>query len=739
MRSATKWAILGGILLTGVWAAFGQTTVTFPIEDIEGPVCVVHDTVRGVAFTISPEHSQYNVVVTDGLAHIRLTQMFVNEYGDIRDIVYVFPLPHDGAVHAMAMVYHDSVYVAEIYEKEEAQQIYDSVASSGGTAALLLQSRPNVFQQHLANIAMGDTAWVRIEVSVPLKYSDGEYELAVPTMVGCRYASAGADPVPGCTGWNPPENRDATSLEFNVLVQTGYAIDRLESPTHPINVYSVEACRQVLEQRSLLAPDTELPMPHNRVALLAAAETFPNRDFVLRFRRDNAEHEFSVATYFNPDRPLGHFALSLFPDTNLFSGSRPNLEIVLLVDVSGSQSGWPLEREKEICGVILDRLLPADRLTVLSFHTSVAWCFGDNLPVAASASNITVAREWINGLAPGGGTDLLLGVTEALSAPVTTEHDRYYVFLTDGFITNEEAIFDALRNHPSQPTVFTFGAGNSLNRYFLEQAAAIGNGFATEITQLEDVEPKVDEAWQKIESPQLRNVTVDFGGADVSELIMPLGTNLYRGSPLVMYGSYRHGGLRTVTVTGYRDGVPVQFSRQVNFAVGRNLNRMVPQVWARHKIEQLVLEEGTTTANKDSIVAISIEYQVLSKYTAFLAINPVPVGSDAGSEDDSWLYGSVEVEPAAAAVDATAAVFGVRAERGMLVVELPSGACAHEMEVLDLRGRLVYRLDLGSRGAVSVVRWDGRMADGRALPAGRYVVRLRTGRGWMSSTVLWRG
>lgn len=737
MRSTVTVAAVLSMLLAGVLPALGQD-VSFPVDDIEGPVCVLHDTARGVAFTMSPVHSKYNLIVTDGLAHMRLTQMFVNEYGDIRDIVYVFPLPHNGAVHAMSMEYRDSLYVARIYEKEEAQQIYDSVAASGGTAALLLQERPNVFQQHLANIAVGDTAWVRIDVSMPLKYVAGTYELAVPTMIGCRYPSAGADPVSGCSGWNPPPDRDGQSLEFNVLIQTGYEVHGLESPTHTIDVMSIETARPILEQRSLLTADTELPMPYNLAAVLASAQTYPNSDFVLRFSRTNAARDFSVASYFEPDRSLGHFALSLFPDTTQFIGPRPDLEIVLLIDISGSQTGWPIAKEKEICHSILDRLLPTDRLTVLSFNTMVTWCFGNSLPVDASAGSIATAREFIDGLAAGGGTNLLQGVTEALSAPATTEHERYYIFLTDGFITNEEAIFDTLRNHPTQPTVFTFGAGNNLNRYFLEQAAAIGNGFATEITEYESVEPKVDQAWERIESPQLRNVSVDFGGLDVSEILMPLGSSLYRGGPLTIYGAYRTGGLRTVTVTGYRDGAPVQFSEQVTFAHGRNLNRMVPQVWARHKIEQLVIDEGNTTDNKDSIIAISIEYQVLSKYTAFLAVSPTSPINEA-PRVDSGAYIGLEAEPGFEPARAVRTALEVRVEKSALQLLAPSGAVIEQMSILDLRGRVLYTVQLDRREGVMMVRWDGRLGGGALLPVGRYVVRVKTDRGWLSASVLWRG
>jgi len=52
---------------------------------------------------------------------------------------------------------------------------------------------------------------------------------------------------------------------------------------------------------------------------------------------------------------MGYFYGLVFPDTSLFGGSRPKLDIVLLVDVSGSQSGWPLAKEKEIANAVLGK------------------------------------------------------------------------------------------------------------------------------------------------------------------------------------------------------------------------------------------------------------------------------------------------------------------------------------------------------------------------------------------------
>ncbi|MFC1586533.1 VIT domain-containing protein [Fibrobacterota bacterium] len=232
-----------------------------PYEEIPGPICVIRDTVTNEVFPLSPEKSQYNVIITDGLAHIRLTQMYVNQYPNINDIVYVFPLPHEGSVHAMSMEYLDSLYIARIYEKEEARTIYDSILALGGNAALLTQERPNIFQQKLANIAYGDTAYIRIELSMPLKYNDGEFELAVPTMVAERYQSSPAKSAAGAqqtSPWNPPENINGQRLQFNVMIQTGYPLVDFISPTHPLEMSGLDQSRGILEDRGVLEKEARL-------------------------------------------------------------------------------------------------------------------------------------------------------------------------------------------------------------------------------------------------------------------------------------------------------------------------------------------------------------------------------------------------------------------------------------------------------------------------------------------------
>jgi hypothetical protein len=90
-------------LIVLLWFAAAFSADAIPLDKVRGPMCIVRDTVTGITLPMSPENSQYNVIITDGLAHIRLTQLFVNHFKNVNDIVYVFPLPHEGSVHAMSM------------------------------------------------------------------------------------------------------------------------------------------------------------------------------------------------------------------------------------------------------------------------------------------------------------------------------------------------------------------------------------------------------------------------------------------------------------------------------------------------------------------------------------------------------------------------------------------------------------------------------------------------------------
>src|SRR5262249_27964994 len=69
-------------------------------------------------------------------------------------------------------------------------------------------------------------------------------------------------------------------------------------------------------------------------------------------------------------------------------------------------------------------------------------------------------------------------------------------------------------------------------------------------------------------------------------------------------------------------------------------------------------------------------------------------------------------------------VFPQPARAGVRIVSTPfRGGAAARLEILDLSGRLVRRLE----GPGASFTWDGRAGDGRPAPAGVYLARMTQG------------
>ena len=69
----------------------------------------------------------------------------------------------------------------------EALQAWEDARAQGYRASLLVQHRPNIFEQKVANIEPGKRIDVNIRYFHTLPYEDGWYSFVFPTVVGPRY------------------------------------------------------------------------------------------------------------------------------------------------------------------------------------------------------------------------------------------------------------------------------------------------------------------------------------------------------------------------------------------------------------------------------------------------------------------------------------------------------------------------------------------------------------------------
>ena len=137
------------------------------------------------------KHTDVKANVAGYVATVDVTQQFQNPYDGKIEAVYVFPLPHNGAVDEFVMTVGERRIRGIIREREEAKQVYEQAKGQGYVASLLEQDRPNVFTQKVANVEPGKRIDVSVRYFHTLSYADGWYEWVFPMVVGPRFNPPG--------------------------------------------------------------------------------------------------------------------------------------------------------------------------------------------------------------------------------------------------------------------------------------------------------------------------------------------------------------------------------------------------------------------------------------------------------------------------------------------------------------------------------------------------------------------
>ena len=602
----------------------------------------IDDPVRDVVYTDPGELPRFEsagtplpLKTTAVRAHLRgpvaevvVTQRFVNDQPRAIEAVYTFPLPENSAVDRMRMVLGARVIEAKIHERRQAQQVYQQARAAGHTAALLEQERPNVFTQSVANIPPGEAIDVEIRYLQTLSYDAGEYEFVFPTAVGPRYipgeptgtrtghgGAVDTDRVPDASRITPPTvgrgQRTGNDLSIEVVAEAGSPIHAWAAPAHDVLA---------------LATGDRLHIklaPHDRI---------PNRDFVLRYRSAGARPAARMFVAPDPGGRGGHFLLVAEPpriDVEKLVGQR---ELIFVVDVSGSMSGAPLTLAKAAIREALAGVRPVDTFNVFVFSGAAAHLFATPRP--ASAANLQLAREFVDGLGAGGGTEMGGAVQAALGDPVAAGRHRYVFFMTDGYTGEEDAIASHARalvqrqkQAGARARVFSVGIGSSPNTHLLAALSQAGDGIPLEIHRPLEVARAVQTLERIIDAPILTDVSVRWDALKVDAVYPNTAPDLFASRPLVVHGRYT--GMLPQRPTLALRGAVGDRSVTVPIAVTPAGERtdVLAGLWARARVDELELTRTTTEdprARDDAarqILATGLEHHLVTAFTSLVAVD----------------------------------------------------------------------------------------------------------------------
>lgn len=556
------------------------------------------------------------------IASVRVEQQYENPYDTKIEAVYMFPLPENAAVHDFVMVIGERRIRGIIREREEAVQIYNAARAQGYSAALLTQERPNVFTQKVANIEPGHAIDVRIEYFHTLNYEDGWYQFVFPMVIGPRFNPPGSrdgigavsrDRAAGAgdgsaVAYLAPNEDSGHRVSLKVEFHPGLAVDQFDSVHHAIEVNRGGQGETV-------------------VAL--AADAIPNRDFVLRYKVAGRE----VRSAFSAGRAEAgeedaYFSLLLVPPKEVAGLERQPMEMVFVLDCSGSMNGRPMEQSKAAIHTALDRLNASDTFQIIRFSDSAS-TFGRE-PVSATPENLDRAHGFVDQLRGSGGTMMIEGIRGALQFPHDPRRLRFVSFLTDGYIGNEEEILSEMHRLMGDSRVFSFGVGQAPNRFLLNRMAKIGKGAVAYLPLDRKAEPVMDAFFERISHPAMIDMRIDWGGLEVSDVQPARIPDLFSGRPVVVSGRIHlpagNPGARekaVIKVSGRKGGQEVMLPIEVDLSAATEVRPALAKVWARKKISEIVdTDIMTGVPDADArILEIALDYGLLSSQTAFVAVD----------------------------------------------------------------------------------------------------------------------
>ena len=223
----------------------------------------------------------------------------------------------------------------------------------------------------------------------------------------------------------------------------------------------------------------------------------------------------------------------------------------------------------------------------------------------------------------------MTAVQAALGVPEDRSRLRIVVFNTDGFVGNDFEILDEIQKKIGFARMFTFGIGNGVNRFLIDAMSAEGKGDSEIVTLAEAADPAVERFIRRTQNPILTGITVDIDGVTVSDMLPKAIPDVFSEKPVVIKGRYTRPGSGTLTIRGTLG--QEEWSKQIdlNLSDQATSGSAIATLWARSKVDDLMRSNWREAAkltpegrkvNEDKIVAVALDYGLMTQYTSFVAV-----------------------------------------------------------------------------------------------------------------------
>ncbi|MEZ5352749.1 MAG: hypothetical protein R2762_08955 [Bryobacteraceae bacterium] len=187
---------------------------------------------------------------------------------------------------------------------------------------------------------------------------------------------------------------------------------------------------------------------------------------------------------------------------------------------------------------------------------------------------------------------------------------RIVCFMTDGYVGNDMEVIGEVKRHPNA-RVFSFGVGNSVNRFLLDKMAEEGRGEVEYVTLNDDGSAAAKRFHDRVRNPLLTDIEVEWNGLPVSDVYPKRIPDLFAWEAAGDHGAVMMAPRAArIRLRGRQQGRDIVRRIAVDFPADQPRHDVLATLWARTKVEDLMSSDwrGIQNGNARAEVKTAITH-----------------------------------------------------------------------------------------------------------------------------------
>ncbi|XP_026163878.1 inter-alpha-trypsin inhibitor heavy chain H3a [Mastacembelus armatus] len=553
--------------------------------------------------------------VTARFAHTVMTSQALNHANYSQEIFFEVELPKTGFITNFSMEIDGQVYAGEVKEKEKAKKQYEKAVSSGQTAGLVKVSGRKMEKFSVSvNIAAKSNVTFVLTYEELLQRKLGQYEILIRV--------------------KPKSTVQKFQIVANIYEPQGISF---------VDTHATFLSNELLPLVEKTVTDKKAhisfsPTTEQQRKCPDCDETLIDGDFIITYdvKRVQTLGDIQIVN--------GYF-VHFFAPPDL---PRVPVNVVFVIDRSGSMSGRKMIQTREALLAILNDLHEDDYFALIQFDSTIdSW--KESL-TKATKENIADAMVYVKQIQDRGATNIndavLRGVNMILNDKqakrIPEQSIDMVILLTDGMPNSGEPRPQRIQENvrsaiEGSMSLFCLGFGNDVDYSFLDVMSKENKGMARRIYEASDATLQLQGFYEEVSSPLLSEVDLRYPDNAVDFLTTNHFDRFFNGSEIVVAGRLTDNQLDNFMVEVFGQGFEEEFKAQgqattVDWGViypdeEYIFGDFTERLWAYLTIQQLLEKSKTGTSDEKAnatkeALDMSLRYNFVTPLTSMVVTKP---------------------------------------------------------------------------------------------------------------------